>query len=278
MPHDAITQAGYPDAVVAAVLDVPLRATPERPWLIGLSGLAGQRQEHARRAARRTGRHGAESPRSHVDRRLLFRPRRTPAACARRASAAGDARRARNARRRLAARTRSTRLRQATPRRPARVPRFDKGLRHAHRAVALAAVSRQAGISDPRRLVHRRDRRSGARRCGRPVNQLERDEDRDASWRTWVNAQLALRYVPLWQRLDRLIMLQAPALRDRRTLARRTGTRAAPAQCAARAVSRSAAPVPDALRTPEPAGIESAARARRPAHRARRRTARATLW
>jgi D-glycerate 3-kinase len=44
----------------------------------------------------------------------------------------------------------------------------------------------------------------------KPVNQLERDEDRDARWRNWVNAQLTRHYVPLWQRLDRLVMLQAP--------------------------------------------------------------------
>jgi D-glycerate 3-kinase len=44
----------------------------------------------------------------------------------------------------------------------------------------------------------------------RPLNRLERAEDRDAHWRGWVNTQLARHYVPLWQRLDRLVMLQAP--------------------------------------------------------------------
>jgi D-glycerate 3-kinase len=51
----------------------------------------------------------------------------------------------------------------------------------------------------------------GAEALAKPVNRLERDEDPDARWRNWVNAQLTKRYMPLWQRLDRLIVLQAPS-------------------------------------------------------------------
>lgn len=43
-----------------------------------------------------------------------------------------------------------------------------------------------------------------------PINALERDEDRDGSWRRWCNAALANDYPPLWQRLPRMLVLQGP--------------------------------------------------------------------
>ena len=43
-----------------------------------------------------------------------------------------------------------------------------------------------------------------------PINALERDEDRDGTWRRWSNASLASDYPPLWSRLDRLLFLQGP--------------------------------------------------------------------
>ena len=44
-----------------------------------------------------------------------------------------------------------------------------------------------------------------------PVNALERDGDPDGSWRRWCNDALARDYPPLWQRIDRLLLLQPPA-------------------------------------------------------------------
>ena len=44
-----------------------------------------------------------------------------------------------------------------------------------------------------------------------PVNALERDEDPDGHWRRWCNAALARDYPALWQRIDRLLLLQAPS-------------------------------------------------------------------
>ena len=44
-----------------------------------------------------------------------------------------------------------------------------------------------------------------------PVNALERHEDADARWRTWVNAQLAGDYQHLFARIDALVLLAAPA-------------------------------------------------------------------
>jgi D-glycerate 3-kinase len=43
-----------------------------------------------------------------------------------------------------------------------------------------------------------------------PINALERDEDRDGSWRGWCNAALARDYPALWQRIDALWWLQGP--------------------------------------------------------------------
>lgn len=43
-----------------------------------------------------------------------------------------------------------------------------------------------------------------------PVNALEKDEDPDATWRRYVNTQLAGPYAELFARLDHLIMLKVP--------------------------------------------------------------------
>lgn len=43
-----------------------------------------------------------------------------------------------------------------------------------------------------------------------PINELERRDDADGSWRRWVNKQLR-GYQPLWRKFDALIVLQAPS-------------------------------------------------------------------
>jgi D-glycerate 3-kinase len=43
----------------------------------------------------------------------------------------------------------------------------------------------------------------------KPLNALERDDDRSGDWRRYCNDALG-RYAPLWRRLDRLLFLQAP--------------------------------------------------------------------
>ena len=43
-----------------------------------------------------------------------------------------------------------------------------------------------------------------------PINELERREDPDGSWRHWVNKQLR-GYQPLWRKFDALIVLQTPS-------------------------------------------------------------------
>ena len=44
----------------------------------------------------------------------------------------------------------------------------------------------------------------------KPCNRLEESEDKDASWRTYANEQLAGPYAQLFDQIDRLIMLKAP--------------------------------------------------------------------
>ena len=43
-----------------------------------------------------------------------------------------------------------------------------------------------------------------------PINALERDEDRDGTWRRYCNEALARDYPALWQRIDHLLLLQGP--------------------------------------------------------------------
>ena len=44
-----------------------------------------------------------------------------------------------------------------------------------------------------------------------PVNELERDEDVDGRWRSYVNTVLAEDYEPVFRKLDALIFLRAPS-------------------------------------------------------------------
>jgi D-glycerate 3-kinase len=207
MPHDAITQDRYPDAIVHAVLDALTRAEL-RPWLIGLSGLQGSgKSTLAAQLVELAARRGIAALALSIDDFYFGRAARQ--------------RLARDVHPLLATRgvpgTHDIELlhgtldalRAATPRRPARVPRFDKGLD------TRVAPSRWHRVARMPELVILEGWCIGvppqdSAALLRPVNQLEHDEDRDALWRNWVNAQLARHYVPLWQRLDRLIMLQAP--------------------------------------------------------------------
>ncbi len=208
MSHDASTHGRYPGAIVNAVLDTLTHAAP-RPWLIGLSGLqgsgkstlAGQLVELAARRA--IGALALSIDDFYFGRAARQRLARDvhPLLATRGVPGTHDVD--------LLLGTLDA-LRTATPRRPARVPRFDKGLDTRVAPSRWRSVARKPDFvilegwcigvppQDEAALL-------------KPVNELERDEDRDARWRNWVNAQLARHYVPLWQRLDRLVMLQAPS-------------------------------------------------------------------
>lgn len=100
-------------------------------------------------------------------------------------------------------------LERATPESPVSIPRFDKGhddrydpalwptLGETPRLVVLEGWCLGVEPVDISELTE-------------PVNALERDEDADGTWRRWVNTRLA-GYLRLWERLDALVLLQAPS-------------------------------------------------------------------
>jgi len=92
---------------------------------------------------------------------------------------------------------------------PVTHPRFDKG------RDTRFSPSRWPRITRPPKLVIVEGWALGIRpqlqaALGKPVNELERKEDPDGSWRHWVNKQLR-GYQPLWRKFDALIVLQAPS-------------------------------------------------------------------
>lgn len=100
-------------------------------------------------------------------------------------------------------------LAQASAHRPVCVPRFDKG-----RDTRLPP-SRWRRVSQAPQLVVLEGWCVGvpaqdADALREPCNALERESDRDARWRQWVNAELAARYEPLWRRFDLRLVLRAP--------------------------------------------------------------------
>jgi D-glycerate 3-kinase len=211
MPHDAITQSCYAEATVQQVLDASMQARGETasPWLIGLSGLQGSgKSTLAAQLVELAARRGMFALALSIDDFYFGR--------------AARGRLARDVHPLLATRgvpgthdldllhATVNALQTPTRRNPARVPRFDKG------TDTRVAPSRWHRIGQMPELVILEGWCIGvppqtASKLLRPLNRLERDEDRDARWRTWVNAQLRQHYVPLWRRLDRLVMLQAPA-------------------------------------------------------------------
>lgn len=97
----------------------------------------------------------------------------------------------------------------ASPARPVRVPRFDKG-----RDTRLPP-SRWRRVERPPDIMLLEGWCVGvppqpAAALATPCNTLEREEDADGRWRRWVNAQLAGPYASLWRELEGLIVLQAP--------------------------------------------------------------------
>lgn len=99
-------------------------------------------------------------------------------------------------------------LASASPEHPVPVPRFDKGRDTRY------PPSRWPSISEPPRLLVLEGWCVGLpaqsqAALGTPVNALEREEDPDGRWRRDVNDSLE-RMQPIWQRLDRLVLMQAP--------------------------------------------------------------------
>ena len=100
-------------------------------------------------------------------------------------------------------------LPHASDKLPVSHPRFDKG------RDTRFPPSRWPRTTRPPRLVIVEGWALGIRpqlqaALTRPINELERTEDPDGSWRHWVNKQLR-GYQPLWRKFDALIVLQAPS-------------------------------------------------------------------
>jgi D-glycerate 3-kinase len=100
-------------------------------------------------------------------------------------------------------------LARASTTAPVRIPRFDKG------RDTRMAPSRWRRVTQAPGLVLLEGwcvgvPPQGSAALSRPLNALEREEDAEGTWRGRVDAQLAGPYAQLWQRLDRLVLLQAP--------------------------------------------------------------------
>ena len=99
-------------------------------------------------------------------------------------------------------------LPHASEKLPVTYPRFDKG------RDTRVPPSRWPKVTRPPKLIVLEGWALGIRpqlqsALEAPVNELERTEDPDGTWRHWVNKQLR-GYQPLWRKLDALVVLQAP--------------------------------------------------------------------
>lgn len=211
MRSDASTQVGYDPTVIAATLDwllAGLRSRRRAASLVGLSGLQGSgKSTFARQLGVAANARGVTTQVLAIDDFYFGRRERArlardvhPLLMTRGVPGTHDLD--------LLQRTLDD-LACASARTPVRIPRFDKG-----RDTRLPP-SRWRAIDTPPRLVLLEGWCVGvpaqtAHALVRPLNALERDEDRDGRWRCWVNAQLADQYERLWRRLDRLIVLEAP--------------------------------------------------------------------
>lgn len=210
MVGDASTH-GYSDAVVARVattLGEKLRGM-RAPWLVGVSGLQGSgKSTFVAQLEKTLTRSGIATVAMSLDDFYFGRRERM--------------RLARNAHPLLATRgvpgthdlelidRALADLGEARPTRPARIPRFDKG-----RDTRMPRA-RWRKITEPPEVVLFEGWCVGvpaqaAAALRRPINALEREEDRNGRWREHVNTQLRTGYAALWRRFDALVLLRAPA-------------------------------------------------------------------
>lgn len=210
MRGDASTQGGYAGCVVETTLDALLmRLGPlERPWLAGISSLQGSgKSTFARQLAAAAQARGVPCLALSLDdfyfgrreRRRLAREAH-PLFATRGVPGTHDVD--------LLVRTLDA-LPRASAHEPARIPRFDKGLD------ARVPPSRWRRVPSPPRLILLEGWCIGVpaqaeSALRRPLNALERDEDRDLQWRRRVNDELAHGYATLWRRFDALVLLEAP--------------------------------------------------------------------
>jgi len=209
MRRDASTRAGYDRATVDALLDALLPRLPaRRAALVGLSGLqASGKSTLAAQLAAAARERGIATEVLGLD--DFYLGRRDRAVLARDVHALLATRGVPGTHDVALILETVTALRDASPRHPARIPRFDKG------SDTRLPPSRWRHVTSPPRLILLEGWCVGVpaeaqRALARAVNALELREDPDARWRTWVNARLGGEYAALWRRFDALIMLEAP--------------------------------------------------------------------
>ncbi len=209
------TPPGYAGPVVAATLDALLAMPPRAairappPRIFGISGLPGcGKTTFAHQLATAAGARGMRSLVVSLDDFYLGRRERRclarevhPLLATRGVPGTHDVDRLE--------RVLDT-LGRASRREPVALPRFDKG------RDTRAAPSRWCLVTQAPDLVLLEGWCVGAvpqaaAALRRACNRLERDEDPDRIWRSWVNARLAEADARLWRRLDRLVLLEAPA-------------------------------------------------------------------
>ena len=199
----------YGDDAVQAVLDLALRDSRARFSLIGLSGLQGSgKSTLARQVVGVANSLGISAMTVSIDDFYLGRAARKklartvhPLLITRGVPGTHDIP--------LVHATLDA-LRHASPKKPARVPRFDKG------TDTRLPPSRWHRVTQPPRFVILEGWCIGVppqtdAQLKKPINALECTEDADGTWRHWVNDQLKRHYVPLWKRFDELAILQAPS-------------------------------------------------------------------
>jgi len=212
MGRDASTQHGYADAVVehvAALLARRASSETKKTLLIGLSGLQGSgKSTLSAQLVFALNLSGVATLAMSLDDFYLGRRERArlardvhPLLATRGVPGTHDLE--------LISRTLAA-LASASARGPARVPRFDKG-----RDTRMPRARWHSVCESPRVILFEGwcvgvPAQSRAALV-RPLNQLERSEDRDGRWRGYVNAQLSAGYAALWRRFDALVWLQAPA-------------------------------------------------------------------
>ncbi|HEX4480089.1 MAG TPA: kinase [Rudaea sp.] len=207
-PHHANTHA-YADDVVEAVLDLALRNERQRYSVIGLSGLQGSgKSTLAKQVIALAQSRGVPALTMSIDDFYLGRAARKqlardvhPLLITRGVPGTHDVS--------LVNFTLDA-LRDASPKKPARIPHFDKG------TDTRLPPSRWRHVKHPPRFVILEGWCIGVppqsnTELIRPINELERTQDADGTWRHWVNDQLRRNYVPLWKRFDELAILQAPS-------------------------------------------------------------------
>jgi len=101
-------------------------------------------------------------------------------------------------------------LGKASPEAPVRLPRFDKGRDDRREPASWPSVTQP-----PRLVVFEGwclgvEPAADASELIEPAKAWERAEDADGRWRRWVDGRLAA-YLPIWARIDALVLLQAPS-------------------------------------------------------------------